>query len=90
MKVLKFDDVRRNNMDNMTLNKMKPGDKGKIIKIKISGASGRRLMDLGFIPGSRFKIIRNAPLIDPVELEIRENNVSIRHAEAEYIEVLTE
>ncbi|MGM0547865.1 MAG: FeoA family protein [Bacillota bacterium] len=75
-------------MDKIRLNKLKPGAKGKIVNIALKGASGRRLMDLGFIPGSNFTVVRNAPLVDPVELEIRDNNVSIRHDEAKFIEVI--
>jgi ferrous iron transport protein A len=42
---------------------------------------------MGFIPGVEIEVLRNAPLIDPVELEIRGYNVSIRHSDAKYIEV---
>lgn len=75
-------------MKKTKLDKLKPGEKGKIVNISLSGASGRRLMDLGFIPGSDFTVVRNSPLVDPVELEIRDNNVSIRHNEAKHIEVI--
>lgn len=77
-------------MEKVKLNKLKPGDQGKIVNIALDGASGRRLMDFGFIPGSEFTVVRNAPLVDPVELEIRDNNVSIRHDEAKYIEVIVD
>ncbi|SFL87462.1 FeoA family protein [Halanaerobium salsuginis] len=75
-------------MEKISLNKLKPGDQGKIVNIFLQGASGRRLMDLGFIPGNEFTVVRNAPLVDPVELEIKDSNISIRHEEARYIEVV--
>lgn len=75
-------------MEKIKLDKLKPGAQGKIVNIALKGASARRLMDFGFIPGSKFTVIRNAPLVDPVEIEIRDNNVSIRHDEAKYIEVI--
>ncbi|WP_286169821.1 FeoA family protein [Halocella sp. SP3-1] len=69
------------------LDKLKPGQECKLIDVHLTGANGQRLMDMGFMPGVKIKVLRNAPLTDPVELEIRGYNVSIRHAEARYIEV---
>lgn len=69
------------------LNKLKPGQKCKLIDINLSGADGQRLMDMGFMPGVEIEVVRNAPLVDPVELEVRGSKVSIRHQEAKYIEV---
>jgi ferrous iron transport protein A len=74
--------VERTNLD-----KLKPGQKCKVIDIKLGGANGQRLMDMGFIPGAEIDVIRNAPLVDPVELKVRGFNVSIRHQEAKHIEV---
>jgi ferrous iron transport protein A len=51
------------------------------------GPLGQRLMDLGFYPGARIEIVRNAPLVDPVELRLDGYHVSIRHSEAKHIEV---
>lgn len=74
--------------EQIKLNLLKPGEKGEIVNINIGGPSGQRLMDMGFIPGSKVEVVRNAPLVDPVELKVRENSVSIRHAEAKFIEVI--
>ena len=71
----------------MRLNSLKPGQKCRLLDVKLSGANGQRLMDMGFMPGVEIEVIRNAPLVDPVELEIRGYNVSLRHAEAKHIEV---
>jgi ferrous iron transport protein A len=69
------------------LDQLKPGQQCKLIDIDLGGATGQRLIDMGFIPGIEIRVIRNAPLVDPVELEIRGYNVSIRHSEAKHIEV---
>ncbi len=69
------------------LDQLKPGQQCKLIDIDLGGATGQRLIDMGFIPGVEIKVIRNAPLVDPVELEIRGCHVSIRHAEAKHVEV---
>ncbi|WP_245628608.1 FeoA family protein [Salidesulfovibrio brasiliensis] len=50
-------------------------------------ALGQRLMDLGFYPGATIRVVRNAPLVDPVELELDGYHVSIRHEEAKHVEV---
>ena len=39
-------------------------------------------MDMSFILGTKVKVVRNAPLIDPVDFSIREYHVSLRHSEA--------
>jgi Fe2+ transport system protein FeoA len=45
----------------------------------------RRMMELGLVPGTRATVLRIAPLGDPIELEMRGCNLSIRHAEARCI-----
>lgn len=71
-----------------TLDQLKPGDKGTVVNVKIGGAIGQRLMSMGFINGTTLVVIRNAPLVDPIELQVRDSHVSIRHSEAKYIEVI--
>ena len=72
----------------MTLNELKPGQNCHIVRIDISGVTGQRLLDMGFVPGTKIDVIRNAPLVDPVELLLRGYQVSIRHSEAKEIEVV--
>jgi len=69
------------------LDEIKPGQECRIIRVNIGGATGQRLMDMGFIPGTKVKVVRNAPLIDPVEFIVRGYHVSLRHSEARCIEV---
>ncbi len=71
----------------MTLDQLQPGDKGRIKQVRIGDQLGQRLMDMGFIPGFCFEILRNAPLVDPVELRLDNHTVSLRHAEAKHVEV---
>lgn len=71
----------------MTLDELKPGDSALIVKNNAAGALGQRLCDLGFFAGSAVDIVRNAPLVDPVELRLDGYTVSIRHNEARCIEV---
>jgi len=74
----------------LQLNTLAPGQKGVVVSIKGSGATRRRIMDMGIVRGSEIKVIRRAPLGDPVEFEIRDYNLTLRKREAERIYVSLE
>ena len=71
----------------MTLDQLKPGSEGKIKKLSVRDKLGQRLMDMGVYPGLKLKVLRNAPLEDPMEVELDGYFVSLRHDEARFIEV---
>jgi len=71
----------------MSLDEIRPGQECRIMKVNIGGATGQRLMDMGFITGTKIHVTRNAPLVDPVEFSIRGYHVSLRHSEAKGVEV---
>ncbi|HPA13738.1 MAG TPA: FeoA family protein [Desulfobacterales bacterium] len=71
----------------MTLDQMRPGNECLIKKIAIRNKLGQRLLDMGVYPGLRLKVIRNAPLEDPMEVELDGYFVSLRHEEARFVEV---
>ncbi len=60
-----------------------------VVVVQLGGARGfrRRLMELGFVPGTQVRVRNIAPLGDPLELELRGCRVSIRRAEAAGITV---
>jgi Fe2+ transport system protein FeoA len=74
----------------LQLNKLEPGQKGVVVSIKGSGATRRRIMDMGIVRGSQIKVICRAPLGDPVEFEIRDYKLTLRKREAENIYVSLE
>ena len=76
-------------MKEVKLNDMGPGDSGRISKISGAGTSKKRLMDMGLVRGSEIKVIRTAPLGDPVEFEIKGYSLTLRKqdAEAVFVEV---
>jgi Fe2+ transport system protein FeoA len=55
--------------------------------VDASTPAGRRLLDLGFIPGTDVAVVRRAPLGDPVEYELRGCRVCLRRSEAERIQI---
>jgi ferrous iron transport protein B len=72
----------------MTLAELQTGQSAIITKVKGRGVFRRRIMDMGFIHGKLVTAVKSAPLKDPIEYLILGYNVSLRHSEAELIEVL--
>ena len=71
----------------MKLNELKTGQEAEIIDIHHEGEKLQRLLDMGFIEGTQIKIIRNAPLLDPIDLSIRGYQIALRLDEAKGVEV---
>ncbi|MEX2690158.1 MAG: ferrous iron transport protein A [Candidatus Njordarchaeum guaymaensis] len=70
------------------LSELKPGEVGIIVDI-VGGDSitMRRIIEMGMTKGERVKVIRNAPLRDPVEFEVKGYNLSLKRDEAKMIVV---
>lgn len=71
-----------------TLGDVPVGQSSKVVKLHGEGALRRHLMDLGLIRGTEFKVVKVAPLGDPVEIRVRGYELSIRKEEAAIVEVL--
>ncbi len=71
----------------MTLRDLKPGDEGKVARIGDKGPMRRRIMDMGVTPGVIIKVIKVAPLGDPIEVNLRGYELSLRKDEAAQIEI---
>ena len=72
----------------MTLDDLKPGQKGTISSISGGGPLAQRLMALGLLEGSEIAMVRKALGGDPIEVQIIGYSLSLRRAEAQHIEVL--
>ena len=70
-----------------TLNEAKVGSTVKVVKLHGEGAVKRRIMDMGITRGVEVYIRKVAPLGDPVEVNVRGYELSLRKADAEMIEV---
>lgn len=70
-----------------TLRQVKVGDTVRVVKLHGEGAVKRRIMDMGLTKGVEVHIRKVAPLGDPVEVNVRGYEFSIRKADAEMIEV---
>lgn len=74
----------------ITLDQLAPGQQATIVKLGGRGGVRRRIMDMGFTPGSELEVERLAPLGDPMEFKIRGYHLSLRHEEAADIHVRPE
>ena len=74
-------------MKQMPMRQMKDNQEGTIKTIKAQGEMGRRLRDMGLVPGTKIKIQGRAPLYDPVALRVMGFTLTLRNSEADYIEV---
>ena len=70
-----------------TLRQAKIGDTVKVVKLHGEGAVKRRIMDMGITKGTEVFVRKVAPLGDPMEVNVRGYELSLRKADTEMIEV---
>ena len=73
----------------MKLSELRTGEKGIIVKVLGHGGFRKRIIEMGFIKGKEVEVLLNAPLQDPVKYKLMGYEVSLRHHEAEMIEVVS-
>ena len=74
----------------MRLSELKTGETATIVKVLGHGGFRRRIMEMGFVRGSKVGVELNAPLKDPIEYRIMDYAVSLRRAEAEMVVVISD
>lgn len=70
-----------------TLKDVNVGETAVVVKLHGEGAVRRRIMDMGLTKGTELYVRKVAPLGDPMELNVRGYELSVRKADAEMIEV---
>ena len=70
-----------------TLDQLDSGEAGLILDVDTARPLGRRLLDMGIAPGVRTKVVRRAPLGDPMEISLPDMLVSLRSYEAALVQV---
>ena len=70
-----------------TLKDMRPGETATVARLLGEGPVKRRIMDMGITRGTEIFVRKVAPLGDPMELSVRGDELSIRKADAEMIEM---
>ncbi|MDR2512220.1 MAG: ferrous iron transport protein A [Puniceicoccales bacterium] len=71
----------------MTLSKLGIGLDARVVRLEACGPLQQRLLALGLLPGMSVKLVRVAPLGDPIAIEFQNQCVALRKAEADSIEV---
>ena len=74
----------------INMRQMNDNQTGQIAAVKVAGDLGRRIREMGLVPGTDIKIQGRAPLYDPVALRVRGATLTLRNNEADYIEVEVE
>ena len=74
----------------MKLSELKTGETAVIVKVSGHGGFRKRIIEMGFIKGQTVEVLLNAPLQDPVKYKLMGYEVSLRHQEAEMIDVISE
>ena len=76
-----------NPMRKIKIRNMQINQEGTISSVKVGGELGRRIRDMGLVPGTAIKIQGRAPLYDPVALRVKGFTLTLRNSEADHIEV---
>ena len=71
----------------ISLRRMAINQSGIIAAVKVGGELGRRIREMGLVPGTEITIKQRAPLNDPVALRVLGGTLTLRNNEADYIEV---
>ncbi len=71
----------------MNLREVQVGQTVKVVKVHGEGPVRRRIMDMGITKGQKIYVQKVAPLGDPIEITIRNYELSVRKADCEMIEV---
>ena len=64
------------------LSELPTGSRARVVEIRGSGKHQRRMMDMGLVPGAEVVVVREAPLVDPVEYRVKGTAIAMRRAEA--------
>ena len=76
-------------VDELSLANLPIGAKARVLAVNGSGQIARRLMEMGVVPGAPIRVIKAAPLGDPIEIRVRGYHLALRRTEAQTISVTT-
>ena len=71
----------------MTLDTISRGVTARVASVEATGAHGLRLMEMGVVPGVAVRVVKSAPLGDPIQVCVRNYHLALRRAEAKSITV---
>lgn len=71
----------------VSLRSIQCGQKARVVEVRAEGELGRRIRDMGLVPGAELEVVGRAPLRDPVALRLSGFTLSLRNHEADHIVV---
>ena len=74
----------------MTLDSIPRDVTARIASVEATDAHGLRLMEMGLVPGTPVRVVKSAPLGDPIQVCIHNNHIALRRTEARSIQVMVE
>jgi ferrous iron transport protein A len=72
----------------VSLDRLPPGTDGRVLSVGGAGPVARRLMEMGVVPGAPVRVVKFAPLGDPLEVRVRDYHLALRRSEAQTISVV--
>ncbi len=82
--------ISKSRPPDLTLADLSPGARAVVTGVSPDLPVGRRLLDLGFVPKTAIRVLRLAPLGDPISYELRGMRICLRREEARNILVVRE
>ena len=83
------DDAKARASAAVSLDCLRAGAPARVLAVKGTGAIARRLMEMGVVPGAPVRVVKAAPLGDPLEVRVRNYHLALRRSEAQTITVVT-
>lgn len=74
-------------MSILSLDRLSPGQRGRIVSVQADDALGQRLLEMGLLEGDEVEVLALAPLGGPVEVRLGDYRLSLRRSEAARVEV---
>jgi ferrous iron transport protein A len=72
----------------VSLDRLRMGAPARVLAVGGEGAVARRLMEMGVVPGAPIRVVKAAPLGDPLEVRVRNYHLALRRSEAQTISVV--
>ena len=72
----------------VSLDALEVGRHARVLAVRGTGAVARRLMEMGVVPGAPVRVIKAAPLGDPLEVRVRNYHLALRRSEAQTVSVV--
>ena len=72
----------------VSLDGLSAGTPARVLAVRGEGAVARRLMEMGVVPGAPVRVIKAAPLGDPLEVRVRNYHLALRRSEAQTVSVV--